>query len=468
MNSFRTFISCFFLLFSSSFYATDLVVNSSGQSGTYTTLSAALTAAASSGDRILIPSTITLIEDITINKSVDIMPLTASNNFFLEGDINITATAGLEIRILGMNFSGDLVCSSGTATETNRCHLYFIDCTSSDPNLNELNADVQGLAFHLLFCTFLESNIKMRFGEIIGSSISTFTVVPGDGVSYNDTIRIIANKIVVDHVNDYTTPSGFSSNRITYYNFFDNQDHYYFISNNFFDNNSHTTLTIFNDLSSGSGSNHISNNTFYLNPYSVFNYAAYGSAISIHTANNYSRANTSIINNIFYSRYSSYYNSTTQAFIGTGTGSNPTGASPLIKYNIFGGLRPACPGSTGNSCFIGNQIFNSPNITVQGYLSDPNNYDYPSQIYTHCTASFDVTNGKALTGFIIDAGKNEINSFDLDMTRNDLGTYGGPYSMENYWDSTATGKARIYNLDMPFEIWSGQTPTIKASAVHTK
>ena len=48
-----------------------------------------------------------------------------------------------------------------------------------------------------------------------------------------------------------------------------------------------------------------------------------------------------------------------------------------------------------------------------GYLSDPNNYDYQSQIYTHCTASFDITNGKALTGFIIDAGKNEINSFEL-------------------------------------------------------
>jgi hypothetical protein len=101
-------------------YATDFVVNSSGQPGTYTTLSAALSAAASSGDRILIPSTITLIEDITINKSIDIMPQTEGNYFYLEGDINVTANAGLEIRILGMNLSGNLVCSAGTAVETNR------------------------------------------------------------------------------------------------------------------------------------------------------------------------------------------------------------------------------------------------------------------------------------------------------------------------------------------------------------
>ena len=186
MYSFRTFISCLSLLFSLSFYATDLVVNSSGQSGTYTTLSAALTAAASSGDRILIPSTITLIEDITINKSVDIMPLTASNNFFLEGDINITATAGLEIRILGMNFSGDLVCSSGTATETNRCHLYFIDCEVTDPSTTDISAEQIGLAFHVLFCYMPDVNINLKFGEVIASYIGNFRVSYTDNNNYND------------------------------------------------------------------------------------------------------------------------------------------------------------------------------------------------------------------------------------------------------------------------------------------
>ena len=53
------------------------------------------------------------------------------------------------------------------------------------------------------------------------------------------------------------------------------------------------------------------------------------------------------------------------------------------------------------------------------------------------------------------------------MSINDLGTYGGPYSIDNYINNT-NGKARIYDLDIPFEIWSGQTPTVKAKGAHTK
>ena len=59
------------------------------------------------------------------------------------------------------------------------------------------------------------------------------------------------------------------------------------------------------------------------------------------------------------------------------------------------------------------------------------------------------------------------NYYDLDMTVNDRGIYGGPYSIDNY-QSTAVGKARVYDLEMPFEIWNGQTPQVKAKAVHTK
>ena len=58
--------------------------------------------------------------------------------------------------------------------------------------------------------------------------------------------------------------------------------------------------------------------------------------------------------------------------------------------------------------------------------------------------------------------------FDIDMTRNDIGTYGGPHSMDNYWDTTSLGVARIFGLDMPFELWPAQNPTIKADAVHRK
>jgi hypothetical protein len=57
--------------------------------------------------------------------------------------------------------------------------------------------------------------------------------------------------------------------------------------------------------------------------------------------------------------------------------------------------------------------------------------------------------------------------YDIDLTRNDIGTFGGPYSIDNYWN-TANGRARVYELNMPFEIWNGSTPSIKAEGIHIK
>ena len=90
-----------------------------------------------------------------------------------------------------------------------------------------------------------------------------------------------------------------------------------------------------------------------------------------------------------------------------------------------------------------------------------NNYLAPS-------VSYSTVDGRATSGVAIDGGVNAIQYYDIDMSLNDIGTYGGPYSWDNYWDASATGKARVYGLEMPFEIWTGQTPTIKADAVHEK
>ena len=66
-----------------------------------------------------------------------------------------------------------------------------------------------------------------------------------------------------------------------------------------------------------------------------------------------------------------------------------------------------------------------------------------------------------------DEGHPGIRYFDINMTRNDIGTDGGPYSWNNYWGSS-TGKGVVYDLDMPFEYWTGQSATINAKASHLK
>jgi hypothetical protein len=452
-------------------YATDLVVNSSGQAGTYTTLSAALSAAASSGDRILIPSTITLIEDITINKSIDIMPQTEGNYFYLEGDINITATAGLEIRILGMNFSGDLVCSSGTATETNRCHLYFIDCKVTDPGTTDISAEQIGLAFHVLYCYMPDTNVSLKFGEIIGCHLNNFIVSNTDQSFYDDTIKILAN--IFDSRNYSTISTSFPSYTTKeIYSCYDNSSHYYIIANNFFkfsnySNANRTKLSIFGSNNVGNGKNEIINNTI-VSSISPGNYAQLGMALTFHNdydgSVKWSRPNTDVLNNIFIGNSWDSFNTYL-------VGLDVAGAIslPFIKYNCFsngGGL---------SSDYYSDNINNGIHeLSPRGdahipalLVIDPSNYNMTSATF-NSTGYVISKNGRGVGGITTNSGKNEANSYDLDMTRNDLGTYGGPYSMENYWDSTATGKARIYHLDMPSEIWSGQTPTIKATAVHKK
>ena len=75
--------------------------------------------------------------------------------------------------------------------------------------------------------------------------------------------------------------------------------------------------------------------------------------------------------------------------------------------------------------------------------------------------------GKSIDPLFIDQGSPSLQYYDIDLTRNDIGTYGGPYSIDNYWN-TANGRARVYDLNMPFEIWNGSTPSIKAEGIHIK
>ena len=80
--------------------AADLYVNSSGATGTYSTLSAAVQAA-NDGDRIIISTLMNLIENVTINKSVTINSATSGSMFVLNGTMTIQAVANKEIRVIG-------------------------------------------------------------------------------------------------------------------------------------------------------------------------------------------------------------------------------------------------------------------------------------------------------------------------------------------------------------------------------
>ena len=147
-------------------YATDIYVNSSGQSGSYTTLAGAL-AAASNGDRILVSNVITLTENDTIDKSVTISSTSQGNFFEFIGDLYIKANSGLEIRIIGIKLNGEINGISGTASGTNNCNLYVIDSEIS----GDIICDVSGLKLNLLYNDAYNNMVVFRSGKLIANKI---------------------------------------------------------------------------------------------------------------------------------------------------------------------------------------------------------------------------------------------------------------------------------------------------------
>ena len=415
----KIYLILFSLMIGVNLKAADLYVNSSGATGTYTSLTAAVQAA-NDGDRIIISTLINLVENVTINKSVTVTSASAGTTFTLNGTMTIEAVANKEIRIIGGDISA-LSFSSGTATDATACKFYLVD---SQVN-SDINANIYGLSFNMLYCEDDDLDVDFKFGSLIGSKLSSFDLKSGTGTAQNDTTYILANK--------------FTSNCEI-----NNQDHNYFVANNFFYVPNSIQLYINFSKPSNSGWNNILNNTFAR--YSS-GYSAYGN--NLYFENNYDYSNLNLFNNYFLhnngSSSSQYYNSH------IGPSSLTTSYQPVVQYNVF-----ACPNWSSSSA----GIYWNNNLNSANY----NNFRESSSSYTYSTIDGKITVGANA----INKGNTSIQYYDIDMTRNDLGTYGGPYTWENYHDTTSNGRGRVFNLDMPFEIWMGQTPTIKADAVHKK
>ena len=186
-----------------------------------------------------------------------------------------------------------------------------------------------------------------------------------------------------------------------------------------------------------SGTSNILNNTFV----STNSYVAHGN--NLYFESNYDYSNINVFNNYFVHN-GNYNNSTYNKHIGGNYISSNN--QPMILYNVF----VSNYGSNGGVYWNTN-------------LSNSNN----NQTVTFTGNTYNNSTGKVTAGAGINEGNNGIQFYDIDMTRNDVGTYGGPFSWDNF-HNTATGKARIFNLDVPSEVWMGQSPNLKADAVHQK
>ncbi|MGC4041180.1 MAG: hypothetical protein QM710_10440 [Flavobacterium sp.] len=186
-------------LFASMANAADLYVRSTGANGAYTTVSAAITAAAN-GDRIIIqPKTdgTAYVENLTINKSLTFVSETNYNKYFIRGTINISPAAGRVVTISSLN-SGNFtiynVVATG-ATTGGRTTINLYNC-----NLNNVDTTQANTTTNMSGCT-VGGYVVFSHGRVTGNNVqrmSAYNTSSDTSLATSD-VEIIGNAVLFHH-----------------------------------------------------------------------------------------------------------------------------------------------------------------------------------------------------------------------------------------------------------------------------
>ena len=141
----------------------------------------------------------------------------------------------------------------------------------------------------------------------------------------------------------------------------------------------------------------------------------------------------------------------TNQWCAVGVSENTPTIYPVVQYNIF----------DSNNFKSGNDYRNDNYYGFfSKYWGGGGIYNTQTNIGTADDAQI-ISEGK-------DIGSPSPKFFDADLSRSDIGHVGGDNSWEMFHGSNSvTGAAYIISLDLPSEIWPGQTINLKAEAVHT-
>lgn len=444
MKTKATMLAIMALLFCVPAKSADLYVNNSGQSGTYTSIQTALNVA-SSGDRIFVSPYGVYTENLTISKSITIAPSIAGSNIVLNGKITFWPFASDIINIIGISaLNCDLTTNTISATVNTKATINITGCTFSDDIILNNNAILVNTYYSE--CRYL----RITYGNSIGNKVSGITYYDGPNTVLGDTNLIVSNLVngVINYSNDdyYYRISNNRCHNITINKAVFNSNIQNYITNNWINRaGGRYTSTLYDGirLNIGSSSDNYSNLIITGNVVHMFNNTStrdyYGQAIGI--GKNYLVSSFAFTSSnspiIFYNLLlgSTYSRSLTLNFVDFGSG-------------ISGSL---------------NENYNSNDIAsgdMNGYLD----FSSSAVIFRNLNPS-DKSKVSELE-FFVDLNAPTTEYYDLDLTRGDLGPWGGPYSWDNYWN-TSNGNARIIDINLPSEIWPGQTVNLKAEAVHT-
>jgi len=426
MKTLKLTFFCFAFLFAgiSAVIADDLCVSPGGGGGCYSTITEAI-AAASDGDRIIIEpqaGEVPYAENLEINNSLEFLSDVAETQFVIQGDITITPAAGRIVTFIGMkNNEGDLT-ATGNSPAGDRCQVNIMDChfVNGSIGLNYNYFDV-----NIVSCVFDDGSILIRHGNIIGNDITTvnnagyygspfwaYTAIQirNDAVATEDTMLIAGNKITIDQ--NYPTQTRIGI--LTYY-----PGQYIQIENNLFRTNlssgstnvDYAVYLYFNKA--GDGHNTIASNTVDFTVYDKLK-------IGFYITNTYAGSNTEVKNNLILSNN------------GVGIQGSGNSGPVSLSYN-----------------------FMSSPLTIVDLVDNGTN---------NLTSNSTVNAEGVLQGGsdAIDAGAPGYDYYDLDLTRNDVGAYGGSFTLDNFFPMT--GAARVFMVFAPRAATLGNTIKVNAES----
>lgn len=429
-----------------SIFAIDRFVNPNLSSGNGTTLFTTITSAvnaAVNGDRIIVASNTYNEASLTIGKSLQVMPQTPGTIINFNANITIQGFPGMKLTIMGFNLGIYSFSSSAISngSYTNRAKVSIIDSSSSYIDVNNEYYEAN------LINNNVTKGIAFRFGNVIKNTTASIVLLDEnqDNLNTNSKNFISNNNVsflIGVYNNDYpfiisnNTLRDISIRRWNALLTLKNR-----IINNQFNNDS----TVHFSNTGVPGYNIVFSNNKFVNGFSTASYGGCGA--------DYQFSYSTIPNNIF------NYNDWMPAWPWCCNG-------PFGWYSINGNDNPTRPNSSGCYGWTSNGSNNYPNINISGFFEwSYNGIDF------NCNMP---TSGSPLTVTRIIGPTNEIDGgnpnhdyYDIDLTINDRGINGGPYSQLNYNAANPNNsKAYIFDLEMPTDLFPGQNVNIKAKGYH--
>jgi hypothetical protein len=409
--------------------AADLCVNESGSGGCFSTITAAI-AAANDGDRILIQpkaGNAPYVEVLNINKSIQLLSNQEGVMWGLAGTVTITPAIGRNISILHMRSNTGNITASGNSPAGPRCKVNIMNCELLNGYIN-FNYD----NFNVNVVSTIISNgyVALKYGNIIGNDMTaadnnglfynpvttySFIYLGTDAVSTNDTLYIVGNKMRCNAANVCNVSySGITLNSTS---------QYFYLSNN-----------------------------LWLLPNAGSSCSAGITGVYINNVKNSSIGQNNIINNTFYSTNSSY-------FYGIYITNHPANGTTNLLNNL---ILNTSSGTWINSVYVSS---NSGVISASYNYSDDLFYNLVNNGTNNLNSNstINTSTGQINTGSDgINGGFPDLTYYDLDLTVNDVGAYGGSFSLTNF--HPITGAARVYFVKAPRAVLQSGTLNIKAEA----